>query len=73
MPRGQHLHLVRPPREKRLAALGREGLEPGEVSERIRVRLPRAQFERFAALSPKARGEVILAGFRALEEARHDE
>ncbi|MDW8480899.1 MAG: hypothetical protein RML14_03220 [Meiothermus sp.] len=42
MPRGQHLHLVRPPREKRLAALGREGLEPGEVSERIRVRLPRA-------------------------------
>ncbi|MCS7219583.1 MAG: hypothetical protein NZ846_11570 [Thermus sp.] len=55
-----------PPKELRLKALGVEALEEGEVSQHIRIRGPREVVERFAALPPKVRGQVVEEGMRAL-------
>ncbi|MBO1436077.1 hypothetical protein [Meiothermus sp. CFH 77666] len=67
MPKGEHLHRVRPSKEKRLAALGWQPLEAGEVSLHIRVRANKAVIDRFAALSAKERGRVVELGLEALE------
>ncbi|MGK0618095.1 hypothetical protein [Meiothermus cerbereus] len=61
-----HVGRVRPPKERRLAALGVEALRPDEVSVRVRVRLRKPLAALFDTLPPKRRGEAVEAGLRAL-------
>lgn len=61
-----HVSRVRPPKERRLKALGVEALGPDEVSLKLRVRLGKTTAAVLQALSPKRRGEVVEAGLRAL-------
>lgn len=70
MGRYDHLSKVRLPKEERLANLGSgEPLAAGEVSVRIRVRLPAAAAANIATLSPKELGVVLLAGMKRLQYA----
>lgn len=52
--------------EARLRALGVEALGPGECSEKVRVRGPEELFRLLERLSPKQRGEALMAGLEAL-------
>ncbi len=61
-----HVNRVRPPKERRLAALGVEALGLGEVNPRVRVRVRRPVAALLESLTPKRRGEVFEAGLRAL-------
>lgn len=53
---------MRLPREDRVRLLGREPLEPEEVSLRLYIRLPEAVAVRVLKLSPKERGLLLMAG-----------
>ena len=57
---------VPPPKEVRLKALGVEALEPGEVSLRMRIRLPERYLLQVEAVPPKVRGQALLLGLQAL-------
>jgi len=61
-----HVSRVRPPKERRLKALGVEALGLGEVNPRVRVRLRKTTAALLESLTPKRRGEVFEAGLRAL-------
>jgi len=62
-----------PPKEVRLRALGVEALEPGERSERVRIRGPEELFAALEKLSPKERGRALLVGLEALGLLRREE
>lgn len=55
------LDKVRPPKAKRLAALGVTALEPGEVSIAIKIRLPKEMVPRLKAMTAEERGQVLVA------------
>ncbi len=66
MPKGEKLHLVRPPREALAARWGLRLFEDGETGERVYIRAPAVVLERFKALPPDKRGEVVGVGLEAL-------
>ncbi len=66
MPKGEKLHLVRPPREALAARWGLRLLEDGEAGERVYIRAPAGALERLKALPPEQRGRVVEAGLEAL-------
>ncbi|GAB5603901.1 hypothetical protein FJNA_24270 [Thermus sp. FJN-A] len=59
-----------PPLEVRLRTLGVEPLGPGERSEKVRVRGPEELFQLLEHLSPKQRGEALMAGLKVLGWAK---
>ncbi|RIH84011.1 hypothetical protein Mterra_02118 [Calidithermus terrae] len=61
-----HVSRVRPPKERRLKALGVEALEADEVNPRVRVRLRKPVAALLESMSTKQRGEVFEAGLKAL-------
>ncbi len=67
IPKGEKLHLVRPPREVLAQRWGVRPFEPGEVGERVYIRLKEELLERFKALTPEQRGRVVARGLEALE------
>ncbi len=67
MPKGEKLHLVRPPREVLAQRWGVRPFEPGEVGERVYIRLREGLLERFKSLTPEQRGRVVALGLKALE------
>jgi len=66
MPKGEKLHLVRPPREALAARWGLRLFEDGETGERVYIRALAVVLERFKALPPDKRGRVVEAGLEAL-------
>ncbi|WP_027883445.1 hypothetical protein [Meiothermus rufus] len=66
MPKGEKLHLVRPPREALARRWGLRPFEPGEAGERVYIRAEGEALERFKALKPEERGRVVRVGLRAL-------
>lgn len=67
MPKGEHLHKVRPSKEKRLAVLGWQPLKEHEVSMPIRIRASQTVIERFTLLTAEQRGRVVELGLQAWE------
>lgn len=63
--RGAHLQRVRLPLRVRLQLLGVEALGPEEESRMVRLRGPEHMFRVLEGLSPKERGEAMLAGLKA--------
>jgi len=61
-----HVARVRPPKERRLAALGLEPLGPNEVSARFRMRLDKRVAAVLEGMTPTQRGEALVIGLRAL-------
>lgn len=66
MPKGEKLHLVRPPREVLARRWGLRPFEPGEAGERVYIRAKGEALKRFKSLKPEERGEVVLLGLEAL-------
>lgn len=56
-----------------MKALGVEALEPGEVSLRMRIRLPERYLAQVEAVPPKVRGQALLLGLKALGLLREEE
>jgi hypothetical protein len=67
MPKGEKLHLVRPPREALAARWGLRLFETGEAGERVYIRAPAGALERLKALPPEQRGRVVVLGLEVLE------
>lgn len=57
---------VRGTKEQLAARIGVLPLGPGEAGGPVWIRAPREVFERFEALKPHERGEVVKAGLEAL-------
>lgn len=67
MPKGEKLHLVRPPRDVLARRWGLRPFEPGEAGERVYIRVEGEALKRFKALKPEQRGRVVVLGLKALE------
>jgi|DewCreStandDraft_2_1066082.scaffolds.fasta_scaffold20978_2 hypothetical protein len=67
MPKGEKLHLYRPPREELARRWGVRPFAPGETGERVYIRLEAALLERFKLLTPEERGAVVEAGLKVLK------
>lgn len=64
--RGRRLWEVRPPLKVRARILGVEPLARGEESRMVRLRGPEHLFRVLEGLSPKERGEALVAGLKRL-------
>lgn len=67
MPKGEKLHLYRPPREELARRWGVRPFAPGETGERVYIRLEAAVLERFKLLTPEERGAVVEVGLKVLK------
>jgi hypothetical protein len=64
--KGEKLNRDRPPKARRLQALGVSELQEGEVTRMIRVRGEKATLETFTKLPTTERGRVIAEGLKAI-------
>lgn len=64
--KGEKLDSHRPPKARRLQALGVSELQEGDVTRMIRIRGEKATLEAFTRLPTTERGQVIAEGLKAI-------